>query len=163
MYLPDFNTVGTPSIYTVGRVRRARQQQQEPELVRHFKIIGFYAVRNSLSDILDLIYEMSDTLNTFQQQEQFDVLLDIEDSLIDILESEGYQTRSAHSAEEAEKGLAEFEAEVALLDFRLGGTDGIQLMDKLRQDRPELICLMMTAYAEVESAIETYDKGVYAY
>src|SRR6266566_3821111 len=51
--------------------------------------------------------------------------------------------------------------DVLLTDLRLGGEDGMQLIDRaLKMPRPP-ICIMMTAYGSVDVAVEAMKRGAY--
>src|SRR5438477_5128301 len=51
--------------------------------------------------------------------------------------------------------------DVVLTDLRLGGEDGMQLIDRaLKLPRPP-ICIMMTAYGSVDLAVEAMKRGAY--
>ena len=88
---------------------------------------------------------------------------DFVESLSDILTSRGYQIGVAHSAGEALAAIEEQPAQVALIDIRLGHTSGVDLINQLKEKEPALLCVMMTAYAAVDSAIESLNEGAYAY
>ena len=88
---------------------------------------------------------------------------DFVDSISRILERQGYQMVSAYSAEEAREAARKCDAQVALLDIRLGQENGIGLIRELKDIRPDILCVMITAYAELESAIEALQQGAYDY
>jgi PAS domain S-box-containing protein len=88
---------------------------------------------------------------------------DFVSSLVDILESRGYRTETAYSAIGALDKIKEFTSQVALLDIRLGQVSGIDLLAKLKKVHPAIICVMMTAYAAVDTAIEALQAGAYDY
>jgi DNA-binding NtrC family response regulator len=79
---------------------------------------------------------------------------DFAESLADILESRDFSVSVVHSSADALQSLSEFNPHCVLLDIRLGLEDGIDLLAKLKGVRPELLCVMMTAYANTDSAIE---------
>ena len=55
-------------------------------------------------------------------------------------------------------------ASVALIDVRLGGLNsGVDLIPRLRLERPELICVLMTAGIDSATAIEAMRRGAYDY
>jgi PAS domain S-box-containing protein len=83
--------------------------------------------------------------------------------LADILESRGYQVEVAHSASSGLEKVAAFDAQVALLDMRLGSDNGIDLIAQLKQTRPKILCVMMTAFATMDTAIEAIHQGAYDY
>ncbi len=84
-------------------------------------------------------------------------------SLEDILESRGYLVEKAHSQRTACEKLNRFDAQVALLDIRLGRADGINLIAKLEKARPGIVCVMMTAYVAIDTAIRALHEGAYDY
>jgi two-component system response regulator GlrR len=51
----------------------------------------------------------------------------------------------------------------ALVDLKLNGTNGIQLMENLHQLNPEMPVIILTAYGTIESAVEAMRKGAYTY
>jgi signal transduction histidine kinase len=83
--------------------------------------------------------------------------------LADILKSRGYQVEVAYSAENGREKIQTFDAQVALLDMRLGHESGIDLIAALKQARPKILCVMMTAYATMNTAIEAIHQGAYDY
>jgi len=84
-------------------------------------------------------------------------------SLQDILESRGYRVEKAHSQKTACEKIKHFDAQVALLDIRLGHADGINLIAKLGKARPGIICVMITAYAAIDTAVRALQEGAYDY
>src|SRR5437763_10279903 len=53
--------------------------------------------------------------------------------------------------------------DVLLTDLRLGGEDGMQLIERaLKMSRPP-ICIMMTAYGSVDTAVEAMKRGAYEF
>ena len=88
---------------------------------------------------------------------------DFADTLARLLGLEGYEVRRAYSVEEAQEALDRFPAEVALVDIRMGEVSGLSLVSSLRRERPEVICVIMTAYSSIETAIEALQQGAYDY
>ncbi len=88
---------------------------------------------------------------------------DFADSVVRILESRDYRVVSAYSAQEACEVARRFDVQLALLDIRLGRENGIGLIDELKEIRPDILCVMVTAYAEIENAIEALQQGAYDY
>ncbi|HAA05514.1 MAG TPA: hypothetical protein DCE18_19410, partial [Syntrophobacteraceae bacterium] len=88
---------------------------------------------------------------------------DFAGSLRDILEPRGYMVAEAYSAKGALQTLTDFDAQVALIDIRLDRSSGIDLIAKLREVRPSILCVMMTAFAGIETAIEALHQGAYDY
>jgi len=84
-------------------------------------------------------------------------------SLVDILESCGYEVEIAHSAQGGREKAKAFDAQVALLDIHLGHESGIDLIAQLKQVCPEILCVMITAFATMDTAIGAVQKGAYDY
>ncbi len=84
-------------------------------------------------------------------------------SIADILAGRGYQVATAHSAEEFWRERESFPAQVVLTDVRLGHSDGIDLIAEITRRYPETICVVMTAYATTDSAIQAIQEGAYDY
>ncbi len=83
--------------------------------------------------------------------------------LVDTLEARGYQVEAAYSVADGQEKIKSFDAQVALLDIRLGRDSGIDLIAALEQARPGIVCVMMTAYAAVDTAIAALHRGAYDY
>jgi signal transduction histidine kinase len=91
------------------------------------------------------------------------------ESLADILASRGYLVHLADSAATAARVLREREEEgepiaVALVDVRLGvASSGVDLLSQLKSDRPDLVCVTMTANLDTQTAIAALRRGAYDY
>lgn len=83
--------------------------------------------------------------------------------VVQILADEHYHIWQASSAEEALKLLHDHSIDLMLTDLRLKGMDGLQLLTEARARDPELVVIVMTAYASVETAVEAMRKGAYDY
>ncbi len=89
--------------------------------------------------------------------------LSVRDSLAKWFREEGYEVTIAESANEALTRVAEQTYDLALLDIKMRGTDGVELQRKLHELVPNLIVIMMTGYASVETAVTTLRNGAYDY
>jgi PAS domain S-box-containing protein len=88
---------------------------------------------------------------------------DFAESLVDLLTHKGYETLVALSVQDALKKISEFPADIALLDIRLGRDSGISLIKQFQKVRPGILCVMITAYAAIDSAIDALKQGAYDY
>jgi len=79
---------------------------------------------------------------------------DFADSMAEVLESHGYRTATAYSGAAALREMESFNPHVALIDMRLGAERGTELIERMRAQRPDLVCILMTAYAELDSAVQ---------
>jgi DNA-binding NtrC family response regulator len=84
--------------------------------------------------------------------------------LTDLMRGEGYDVLDAPSAEAA-LGLFDREKiDLAILDLNLtSGGDGLEVLGKIRDLDPEVMGIIVTAYASVESAVEALHKGAFDY
>src|SRR5579863_1722772 len=91
------------------------------------------------------------------------------ESLADMLHTRGYAAISVDTPERAVAALRDppdggAPAPVALIDVRLGGVEsGVDLIVRLRAEEPELICVLMTAGIDSQTAIEGLRRGAYDY
>lgn len=88
---------------------------------------------------------------------------DLADSLAQLLRLEGYTVETAYSAGEAVAVLRQHQVVLALVDIRLGQSNGFHLIRQLRTGRPEMAAIMMTAYASVDTAVQAIQEGAYDY
>ena len=79
------------------------------------------------------------------------------------LESEQYAVVAASEIREAKERITEGGFEIALLDLKLEGGTGIELMKSLREVDPDLPVIILTAYGTIESAVEAMKEGAYSY
>jgi len=86
----------------------------------------------------------------------------VRDSLARWFAAEGYETKALASAREALE-LADREWDLALLDIKMPGMDGIELQRRLKESDPDMILIIMTGYATVETAIQALKHGAYDY
>jgi DNA-binding NtrC family response regulator len=89
--------------------------------------------------------------------------LSVRDSLAKWFGEEGYEVGSAESASEALTRVAETAYDVALVDIKMRGTDGIELQRRLHEIYPDMLVIIMTGYASVETAIAALKNGAYDY
>ncbi len=89
--------------------------------------------------------------------------LSVRDSLDKWFKEEGYEVGTAESASEALLRMAEKQWDIALLDIKMRGTDGIELQRRMHEIDPRLIAIMMTGYASVETAVAALKNGAYDY
>jgi two-component system, NtrC family, response regulator AtoC len=73
-----------------------------------------------------------------------------------------YEVRTAEGAEAALAVLAK-EPDVALMlsDLRMPGVDGLGLLKQVKKLYPELLCVLLTAYGSVETAVDAMRQGAY--
>lgn len=87
----------------------------------------------------------------------------IRKSLSQVLSRRGYQVTTAASAAEARAAFTPGEYALALLDLRLPDGSGVDLLREFREAQDDLLAILMTAYGNVESAVEAMRLGAYDY
>lgn len=88
---------------------------------------------------------------------------DFAESLRDLLKSRSMDCHVAFTAKQTLNIIKKNEVDIALLDIRLGAVSGIELIQDILKINPEILCIIMTAYAAVETAIEALQEGAYDY
>jgi len=85
------------------------------------------------------------------------------ESLRDWLKDEGYEVETAEQGEEALQRIDEVDFGVVVLDLRLPGKDGLEVLREARAKRPQLKGIIITAYPSVQTAIEAMKEGAVDY
>ena len=68
------------------------------------------------------------------------------------LELDGHHALEAASLEEARGALAQEDVSLVLLDVHVGSADGLELLDEIRRDYPEVAVALLTGSTDVERA-----------
>ena len=82
-------------------------------------------------------------------------------SLEMILSGEGYRVICASSGQEALSALAKETVHAALLDIVMPGMKGIEVLQKMRQARPDLAVIMISGHGTVQDAVQATKLGAY--
>jgi len=85
------------------------------------------------------------------------------ESLRDWLTDSGYQVETAEEGEEALKTIAEQDFGVVILDLKLPGKDGIEVLREAKERSPHLKGIIITAYPSVQTAVEAVKEGAIDY
>jgi len=83
--------------------------------------------------------------------------------LSEFLRNKGFDTEQASSFEEAEKNIHEKDFNLALIDLIMPGKGGIEVMKMLKGNLPDIITVIMTGYASIETAVEAMRSGAFDY
>ena len=84
-------------------------------------------------------------------------------SIRERLKEEGFQVAEAETGAAAFRTLEEEDTDLLLLDYRLPDTTGLQILERVRGEMPEISVVMMTAYGTVESAVQAMKLGAFDY
>ena len=81
----------------------------------------------------------------------------------EVAQSIGYATYVADNAEHAFRVLDTVSVDVVLLDLRLPGVGGLEILKEVKRRRPETVVVVMTGYASVQSAVQAMKQGAFDY
>ncbi len=84
-------------------------------------------------------------------------------SLFNWFREEGYEVGIAKDAFEALAALDKSPWDIILLDVRMPGMSGIELQRRVRELHKEMIIIIMTAFASVDTAVQSLKEGAYDY
>lgn len=79
------------------------------------------------------------------------------------LTSQGYQCQEAGTGDEALNKIKNQPVALVILDIKMPGMTGIELLSEIKADYPDIAVIMATAIAEVNTAIHCMKQGAYDY
>jgi sigma-B regulation protein RsbU (phosphoserine phosphatase) len=85
------------------------------------------------------------------------------ETLVDIFEDMGYEADTAATGAQALEKLGGRFFNLALLDIQLPDMQGTELLAQVRERQPETVCIMATGNASLPTAVESLNRGAYAY
>jgi len=95
------------------------------------------------------------------------LIVDDEEDILNVLKliltKEGYQVDTALDGKQALQLFRKNSYDIVLTDLRMPEMDGMELLERIKEIRPETEVLIMTAYASVESAVLAMKKGAADY
>jgi two-component system, NtrC family, response regulator len=80
-----------------------------------------------------------------------------------LLGEDGYEVSRAHDAASGLALLEKTDADVVLTDLRMPGMDGLELLGRIKEMRPETMVVLMTAYGTVKTAVRAMKMGAEDY
>src|SRR6202007_1752420 len=88
---------------------------------------------------------------------------DIRELVAGILQDEGYVTRTARDSDDALNSVATRRPNLIFLDIWLQNSrlDGLQLLDSVKQQHPELPVVMISGHGNIETAVAAIKRGAY--
>jgi DNA-binding NtrC family response regulator len=87
----------------------------------------------------------------------------VRDSLEHWLRKDGHAVRSCASGAEALEALEGTRFEVAVVDIKMPGMDGLQLQERMGRIDPDMAVIIITAFASVETAVRSLKRGAFDY
>ena len=87
----------------------------------------------------------------------------VRDSLFQWFKADGYRVDTADEATSALNKLQDNPWDIILLDIKMPGMDGIELQNRIKQIDKNIVTIIMTAYASVDTAIQALKDGAFDY
>ena len=87
----------------------------------------------------------------------------VRDSCREVAHTLDFNVYIAESPEHAYRALDTASTDVVLLDLRLPGASGLEVLREIKRRRPETLVIVMTGFATVQSAVEAMKLGAYDY
>ncbi len=85
------------------------------------------------------------------------------ESLAGWLERDGHHIDTAVSGEDALKKLKQTRYDILLVDIKMEGISGLDVLKHVNENEPEISVIMITAYGSISTAIEAMKNGAYDY
>ena len=82
-------------------------------------------------------------------------------ALTQLLEYEGYEVRAAASGTEGLTVYDQWKPQLAFLDVKMAGMDGIETLKRLRERDPSAVVVMISGHATIQNAVEATQLGAY--
>ncbi len=100
--------------------------------------------------------------------EQFRVLVvDDDDTLLQLLtetvQTMGCSAAAAHSGLDALNLISERKFDIVVTDLKMPGMDGLSLLEEIKKIDKDVVVIMVTGYATLETAVKAIEKGAYDY
>lgn len=87
----------------------------------------------------------------------------VRESFLEWLREDGYHVEAAEDGFKALEKFKERSWNIALVDLKMPKMDGLELMEKIKEIRPETQVIIITAYATVNTAVQAIKVGAYDY
>lgn len=85
------------------------------------------------------------------------------ESLAGWLLRDGHEVKTAASGEEALDKIKETRFDILLVDIKMEGISGLEVLETVKESDPDVAVVMITAYGSIQTAIEAIKKGAYDY
>ncbi len=86
---------------------------------------------------------------------------DIRDGAERILKRIGFRVIKAARGDEAQRMVEAMRPDLVLLDLKMPGKDGMEVLQFIREVDPHILVIIITGFATVETAIEAMKRGAY--
>jgi len=87
----------------------------------------------------------------------------VRESFLHWFERLGYMVETAASGFEALEKLKQFSFDLMFVDIKMPGMNGVELLDRVKEEYPGTIVIIITAYGSIDTAVEAMKKGAADY
>jgi len=106
------------------------------------------------------------TMEQWQVQEQATVLVidderAMRDACCQALSRHGYKTETAENAETGLQRARQVKPDVVMVDLKMPGMGGMELLERIRDIDANIVSIVITGYATIESAVEAMKRNAY--
>ncbi|GMR05203.1 MAG: hypothetical protein BMS9Abin23_1149 [Thermodesulfobacteriota bacterium] len=95
------------------------------------------------------------------------LMTDDDRNLRDLLEEAlmdwGYEVRVAVSGEDALEKIKAERSDIVITDLRMPGMGGLKLLEKIKEYDEDILVIVITGYATIETAVKAIESGAYDY
>ncbi|MDH5203981.1 MAG: response regulator, partial [Nitrospirota bacterium] len=83
------------------------------------------------------------------------------DSCCQVLTKDRYRTETAENADSGLQKIREIKPDLVLVDLKMPGMSGMELLEKVHDIDPNIVSVVITGYATIESAVEAMKRHAY--
>ncbi len=83
------------------------------------------------------------------------------DSCSQVLAKEGHRTETSENGDSGLQKIREIKPDLVLVDLKMPGLSGMELLEKVRSIDPNIVSVVITGYATIESAVEAMKRNAY--
>lgn len=145
-----------------------------PEYVRNlhsegFAFVPYEELKQRISGLMEKEAPRKAVVHEFAKTvEREDVLVIDDEAAVNnnirkILAKKGYSVDQAMNKEEALQKIEAKAYRLALLDLKIPGVQGLELLEAIREKSPETLVIIITGYASIETAVESARLGAVDY
>lgn len=87
----------------------------------------------------------------------------VRESLTKWFREDGFRSEAAENAAAALRALQDSCWDIALVDIKMPGMDGIELLQRFKELKPDVTVIIITAFASVDTAVKALKQGAYDY
>lgn len=78
-----------------------------------------------------------------------------------VLNKEGYRTETSENGDSGLQKIREIKPDLVLVDLKMPGLSGMELLEKVKGIDPNIVSVVITGYATIESAVEAMKRNAY--